>query len=127
VQLGDGVYVGCNATILPEVTVGAWATIGAGSVAMRDVPAGATLMGVPGRVVLTADIKFKLGEFNGLPHELRRRLQAEASGATPAVANATAAASALPAREASVEKVGGAWASSALYSLNGFQSKGAKS
>jgi sugar O-acyltransferase (sialic acid O-acetyltransferase NeuD family) len=51
VELGDGVYVGPNATILPEVKVGPWATIGAGSVAMRDVPAGATVLGVPGKVV----------------------------------------------------------------------------
>lgn len=51
VQLGDGVYVGANATILPGVKVGPWATIGAGSVAMRDVPAGVTIVGVPGKIV----------------------------------------------------------------------------
>ncbi len=51
VQLGDGVYVGTNATILPGVKVGPWATIGAGSVATQDVPAGATVMGVPGKIV----------------------------------------------------------------------------
>lgn len=51
VQMGDGVYVGTNASVLPDVKIGAWATIGAGSVAMTDVPEGATVLGVPGRVV----------------------------------------------------------------------------
>ncbi len=60
VELDEGVYVGCNATILPDVRVGAWATIGAGSVAMQNVPAGATVMGVPARAVLTADAKRRM-------------------------------------------------------------------
>ncbi len=51
VQLGEGVYVGTNATVLPEVSVGDGATIGAGSVVIEDVPAGATVMGVPARVL----------------------------------------------------------------------------
>ena len=85
VELGDGVYVGCNAAILPEVKVGDWATIGAGSVAMRDVPAGATLMGVPGRVVLPAEVKFKMGEFKALPPEIRRQLQDQVGQAAPAI------------------------------------------
>lgn len=51
VELGEGVYVGANATILPEIKIGPWATIGAGSVAMVDVPAGATVVGVPGKIV----------------------------------------------------------------------------
>lgn len=50
-RLGEGVYVGTNATVLPEVTVGPWATIAAGSVAVQDVPAGATVLGVPGRTL----------------------------------------------------------------------------
>lgn len=51
VQMGDGVYVGTNASVLPDVKIDAWATIGAGSVAMTDVPEGATVLGVPGRIV----------------------------------------------------------------------------
>ncbi|MBI3669745.1 MAG: hypothetical protein HY237_08205 [Acidobacteria bacterium] len=57
VRLGDGVYVGTNATILPEVNVGARATIAAGSVAMKDVPPGATVIGVPGKIVFMLNQK----------------------------------------------------------------------
>lgn len=51
VDMGDGVYIGTNASVLPDVKIGGWATIGAGSVAMADVPEGATVLGVPGRIV----------------------------------------------------------------------------
>ena len=52
VVLEDGVYIGTNATVLPEIRVGAGATVGAGSVATGDVPAGATVMGVPGEILV---------------------------------------------------------------------------
>lgn len=43
----DGVHIGANATLLGDITVGEEARIGAGSVVVRDVPAGATVTGVP--------------------------------------------------------------------------------
>lgn len=43
--------VGANATILPGVTIGQSAMIGAGSVVTHDVPANAVVIGNPGRVV----------------------------------------------------------------------------
>jgi len=53
--LGAGVVVGSNACILGRVTIGDGAMIGSGSVVIRDVPAGATSVGVPGRIVSTVD------------------------------------------------------------------------
>ncbi|MBQ9059125.1 MAG: serine O-acetyltransferase [Atopobiaceae bacterium] len=50
-NLGDGVMVGANATILGNITVGDGAKVGAGAVVVRDVPAGATVVGVPAQVV----------------------------------------------------------------------------
>jgi UDP-perosamine 4-acetyltransferase len=51
VVLDDGVYVGSNASILPEDRVGAGATVGANSLVIADVPAGASVVGVPGQVM----------------------------------------------------------------------------
>ena len=48
--LHDGVTVGAGARILGPVTVGAGAQVGANSVVVKDVPAGAVVVGVPGQV-----------------------------------------------------------------------------
>ncbi|RME64342.1 MAG: serine O-acetyltransferase [Alphaproteobacteria bacterium] len=50
--LGDGVIVGAGAQILGPVRVGARARIGANAVVTKDVPEGATMVGIPGRVAL---------------------------------------------------------------------------
>ncbi|WP_018260150.1 serine O-acetyltransferase [Methylobacterium sp. WSM2598] len=52
--LGDGVLVGAGAKILGPVEVGAGARVGANSVVIADVPAGMTVVGVPGRLVAAA-------------------------------------------------------------------------
>jgi serine O-acetyltransferase len=49
--LGAGVVVGGGAKILGGFTVGDGARIGANSVVVKAVPAGATVVGIPGRVV----------------------------------------------------------------------------
>lgn len=49
VTIGCNVWIGGGAMILPGVTVGDDAIIGAGSVVTRDVPAGATVVGNPAR------------------------------------------------------------------------------
>jgi acetyltransferase-like isoleucine patch superfamily enzyme len=45
-----GARIGCNATILPGVTIGEGALIGGGSVVSRDVPANKIAYGNPARV-----------------------------------------------------------------------------
>jgi sugar O-acyltransferase (sialic acid O-acetyltransferase NeuD family) len=47
VTLGEGVFVGVGARVLPRLTIGAWSTIGAGAVVSRDVPPGTTVVAVP--------------------------------------------------------------------------------
>lgn len=50
VHIGRNVWIGAGAIILPGVTIGDDALIGAGSVVTRDVPATATAMGNPARI-----------------------------------------------------------------------------
>jgi serine O-acetyltransferase len=50
--LEDGVVVGAGAQVLGPFTVGAGAKIGSNAVVTRAVPAGATAVGIPGRVII---------------------------------------------------------------------------
>lgn len=47
----DGVFVGNNANILGNLTIGQNSRIGAGSVVLRDVPPNSTVVGVPAHIV----------------------------------------------------------------------------
>ena len=49
--LGRNVTVGVNATVLGAIVLGDNAKVGGGSVVVKDVPANATVVGVPARVV----------------------------------------------------------------------------
>jgi UDP-2-acetamido-3-amino-2,3-dideoxy-glucuronate N-acetyltransferase len=46
-----GASIGSNATVLPNLTIGEGALVGAGAVVTRDVPAFAVVAGVPARVI----------------------------------------------------------------------------
>lgn len=50
IHIGSNVWIGGGALIMPGVSIGDDAIIGAGSVVTRDVPAGATAFGNPARV-----------------------------------------------------------------------------
>jgi serine O-acetyltransferase len=50
--IGNDVVIGTNASVLGAITVGDGARVGAGSVVVRDVPPRATIVGIPGRIVL---------------------------------------------------------------------------
>ena len=51
ISVGDRVWIGGNAVILPGVTIGRDTVIGAGSVVTRDIPAGVLAVGNPCRVL----------------------------------------------------------------------------
>ena len=55
--LGAGVVVGAGAKILGGFTVGDGARIGSNAVVVKEVPAGATVVGVPGRIVEDGTVK----------------------------------------------------------------------
>lgn len=55
-QLGDNVYLGVGCKVLGDVKIGNDAKIGANAVVVKDIPEGATAVGVPAKVI-TVDAK----------------------------------------------------------------------
>ena len=53
--LGRGVVIGAGAKVLGPIQIGDGAKIGSNAVVVRDVPAGATAIGIPARVVTPED------------------------------------------------------------------------
>ena len=51
--LGNHVVVGAGAKVLGAITVGNGVRIGCNAVVLKDVPEGATIVGIPGRIVET--------------------------------------------------------------------------
>lgn len=49
--VGSGVVIGSGALIIGNITLGNGSKVGAGSVVLKDVSIGATVVGVPGKVV----------------------------------------------------------------------------
>ena len=49
--LEDNVIIGAGAVVLGAITIGDGARIGSGSVVVKPVPPGATVVGIPGRVI----------------------------------------------------------------------------
>jgi serine O-acetyltransferase len=56
--LADGVIVGSGAQVLGPITVGRRARVGANAVVTRDVPEGATMVGIPAKPVVMAAEEF---------------------------------------------------------------------
>lgn len=55
VLIGRNVWLGANVTVLPGVTIGDDAVVGAGSVVTKDIPARMIAVGSPARVVRSID------------------------------------------------------------------------
>ena len=55
VHIGNHVFIGANTTILPGVTIGDYAVIGAGSVVTHDISARTVAAGVPAKEICDVD------------------------------------------------------------------------
>jgi maltose O-acetyltransferase len=51
IRIEEDVFLGARAILLPGVTVGRGAAVGAGSVVTKDVPSGSVVVGNPARVI----------------------------------------------------------------------------
>jgi len=88
--IGNGVVIGTGAVALGAITIGDRARVGSGSVVIKSVPPGATVVGIPGKIVedrhkplaalehgelpdpVAEAIRFVLREQDGLKERLRR-------------------------------------------------------
>jgi acetyltransferase-like isoleucine patch superfamily enzyme len=62
VKIGNYVYIGSGAIILPGITIGDHSIIGAGSVLTRDVGAFSVVMGVPAKIVGKVILRGKIAK-----------------------------------------------------------------
>jgi acetyltransferase EpsM len=53
-SVDEGVFLALGSTVLPSINIGAWAHLGAGAVATKNIPAGSIAVGSPARVMKSA-------------------------------------------------------------------------
>lgn len=77
--LEDGVLIAAGAKVLGSITIGENSKVGAGSVVLKDVPANSTVVGIPGKVVISNGVRVKdQFDHGGMPDPVAdtcRRLQ----------------------------------------------------
>ena len=66
--LRNHVVVGSGAKVLGNIELGEWVKVGAGSVVVKPVPAHATVVGIPGRVVSVKGVAVSHDEWQMLEH-----------------------------------------------------------
>lgn len=59
ITLGDDVYIGNNVILMPGVNVGSNVVIGAGAIVTKDIPDNSVAVGIPAKVIKTADEYFE--------------------------------------------------------------------
>lgn len=57
VEIGNHVWIGAGAIILPGIRIGDYAVVGAGSVVTRHVPSGAIVAGNPAKIIKYRDLE----------------------------------------------------------------------
>lgn len=85
VVLRDDVFIGRGVTILPGVTIGPRAIVGAGSVISRDVPPNSVVAGNPARVVRSLDDHAEVLKRRNAAYSWRHLIEERAGGFDPAL------------------------------------------
>lgn len=82
IKIGNNVYIGTNALILPDVAIGDNCVIGAGAVVTKSIPSGSVAAGVPAKVICSLEeygerAKSKTYPTLGLPPHEKKKFLAE--------------------------------------------------
>lgn len=67
IEIGNNVFIGTRATIMPKVKIGDNCVIGAGSIVTKDIPSNSIAAGVPARVINSVE-KYKEKNINSLDY-----------------------------------------------------------
>jgi serine O-acetyltransferase len=59
--IGNNVYIGTGATIIGKIVIGDGVRVAANTLVISNIPDGATVMGVPGRIVMRAAVSRSKG------------------------------------------------------------------
>lgn len=62
VSVGEGTHIGIGANVIQGIKIGKWCTIGAGAVIISDIPDGSTVVGNPGKIIKSRNIKNRIVE-----------------------------------------------------------------
>lgn len=80
--LQDGVVVGAGAKVLGPILIGRNARVGSNAVVTKEVPDGATVVGIPGRIITQQQKQEKDGEAEQRRKDMARRMGFDAYGVT---------------------------------------------
>ncbi len=86
--LEDNVLVGAGAKILGPITIGECARIGSNSVVSKDVPANATVVGVPGHIIVKKDAGDKEAQRQAMATKIGYEAYAESKDMPDPIQNA---------------------------------------
>ncbi len=78
IKIGNNVYIGINAIIMPGVEIGDNCVIGAGTIVTKSIPANSVAVGVPARIICSIEeyaekAKFKTYPTGGMTKEEKKR------------------------------------------------------
>jgi serine O-acetyltransferase len=86
--LKDGVVVGAGAKILGPIIVNEGARIGCNAVVVKEIPTGATVVGVPGHVVVKKDVSSKSAQREAMAKKIGFTAYAESNEVNDPIQNA---------------------------------------